>query len=115
MSNEVSNAAASKDATINGAGQRVVPLPQNQMSSAAVERVSFQDLLCELVVSLGGGPKEFKAAEGKLSSLGFYGNGKVTLKGLRFQVQVSAQVVKSNEMQPGAERTDTKRRLGLSV
>ena len=94
----------------------MVPQPgSNQVPSGAVDRVSFQDLLCELLVSMGGGPKEFKPADGKMASLGFYGNGKVDLKGLQFQVQVSAQVVKSKDMQPGAERTEVKRRLGLIV
>jgi len=105
LENAVENAAPA---------QRQVPLPgSNQVPTGTSQRVSFQDLLCELVVRMPGSPKEFKAAEGKMASLGFYGSGKVELGGMRFQVQVSAQVVKSNEMQPGAERSEVKRKLGL--
>lgn len=75
--------------------------------------VSFAQVLEKMV--LGGysaDPKEFKAGESGVGSLGFYGNSKVEVGGLRLQVMTTVTVVKSKEM-TAAERADVKRRLGL--
>jgi hypothetical protein len=57
-------------------------------------------------------PKEFKAGESGVGSLGFYGNSKVEVAGLRLQVMTTVTVVKSKEM-TAAERSEVKRRIGL--
>lgn len=90
--------------------QTTVPVPQGQQPRPEINRLSLLD---DIVSSITLVPKEFKAQEGKCGSLGYYGNGKVTVAGIRFQVAVTVTVVNSKNLTDPNERVALRRQLGL--
>lgn len=85
--------------------------PVSQVPAGAP--VTFAAVLEKMVLSgYSADPKEFKAGESGVGSLGFYGNSKVEVGGMRLQVMCTVTVVKSKEM-TAAERASVKQRIGL--
>jgi hypothetical protein len=75
--------------------------------------VSFQNVLEKMVMTgYAADPKEFKPDDSGFGSLGFYGNSKLDIGGLRFQVMTTVTVVNSKKM-TAPERAEVKRRLGI--